>query len=177
MSSVFFIMKNTATPPPASTSPASANSHVLDVLICNDGRVDAATATRSACRSDDDNIGVGCRASRIVGLDLDVKDDRDGLVVLAALAERLGETVPETLTVATPSGGRHLYFAAPDGCTIGSFSGDRSPLGPGVDVRGPGLRTGGYLVGPGSVVGGIEYVIVRDVPVLPLPDWIAARLA
>lgn len=126
---------------------------------------------------DDDNIGVGCRASRIVGLDLDVKDDRDGLVVLAALAERLGETVPETLTVATPSGGRHLYFAAPDGCTIGSFSGDRSPLGPGVDVRGPGLRTGGYLVGPGSVVGGIEYVIVRDVPVLPLPDWIAARLA
>ncbi|MER5873747.1 hypothetical protein [Streptomyces sp. NPDC002044] len=26
--------------------------------------------------------------------------------------------------MATPSGGRHLYFAAPDGSTIGSFSGN-----------------------------------------------------
>jgi len=96
--------------------------------------------------------------------------------VLAALAERLGEDWPDTLTVATPSGGRHLYFAAPDGCTIGSFSGDRSPLGPSIDVRGPGLRTGGYLIGPGSVVDGITYTIVHDVPLLPIPRWICHRL-
>ncbi|MGW2599505.1 bifunctional DNA primase/polymerase [Streptomyces klenkii] len=121
-----------------------------------------------------DNIGVGCRASRIVGLDLDIEDD--GPAVLAALAARLGEPWPATLTVATPSGGRHLYFAAPHDCTIGSFSGARSPLGPGIDVRGPGLRTGGYLIGPGSTVGGIPYVIARDEPVRPLPRWIADRL-
>ena len=31
------------------------------------------------------------------------------------LAEQVGQSVPETYVVATPSGGRHLYFAAPDG--------------------------------------------------------------
>ncbi|MGW1364820.1 bifunctional DNA primase/polymerase [Streptomyces chartreusis] len=123
---------------------------------------------------DGDNIGVGCRASHVVGLDLDVEGD--GQAVLAALAARRGQPWPETLTVNTPSGGRHLYFAAPEGCTIGSFSGRRSPLGPGVDVRGPGLRTGGFLVGPGSVVGGKPYVMGRDVAMAPLPQWIADRL-
>lgn len=124
---------------------------------------------------DGDNIGVGCRASGVVGLDLDLDAEVDGQAVLAALAERLGEPWPETLTVATPSGGRHLYFAAPDGCTIGSSSGGRTALGPGIDVRGPGLRSGGYLIGPGSVVGGIRYIIERDVPVAPLPGWIGSR--
>lgn len=121
-----------------------------------------------------DNVGVGCRASHVVGLDLDIEGD--GQAVLAALAARLGQPWPETLTVATPSGGRHLYFGVPDGCTIGSASGRRSPLGPGIDVRGPGLRTGGYLVGPGSVVDGKPYTIARDVPVLPLPAWLARLL-
>jgi hypothetical protein len=96
--------------------------------------------------------------------------------VLADLAARLGEPWPETLTVATPSGGRHLYFAAPDGCTTGSVSGGRTALGFGIDVRGPGLRSGGYLVGPGSVVGGVQYVVERDAPVAALPGWIGQRL-
>ncbi|MEV6702875.1 bifunctional DNA primase/polymerase [Streptomyces sp. NPDC051453] len=80
-----------------------------------------------------------------------------------------------TLTVITPSGGRHLYFAAPDGCTIGSFSGQRSPLGHGIDVRGPGRRTGGYLIGPGSVVDGGRYVIELDLTAAPLPNWNEGR--
>ncbi|MER6201718.1 bifunctional DNA primase/polymerase [Streptomyces sp. NPDC001586] len=121
-------------------------------------------------------VGIGCRASHVVALDLDVHGDDDGRGVLAALADRLGATVPETFTVATPSGGRHLYFQAPMGCTIGSVSGGHSPLGPGIDVRGPGRRSGGYLVGPGSVVDGRPYVIAPDVPVAPLPCWLAERL-
>ncbi|MFF3547087.1 bifunctional DNA primase/polymerase [Streptomyces platensis] len=125
---------------------------------------------------DGDNIGVGCRASGIVGLDLDLDDEADGQAVLVSLAARLGEPWPDTLTVRTPSGGRHLYFAAPDGCTIGSFSGGRTLLGPGIDVRGPGRRCGGYLIGPGSVVGGTPYVIERDAPLRPLPGWISDRL-
>lgn len=122
-----------------------------------------------------DNIGVGCRASGIVGLDLDLHDS-DGQAVLAALAQQLGEDWPDTLTVATPSGGQHLYFAAPHGCTIGSFSGGGTALGPGIDVRGPGHRTGGYLVGPGSIVRGLRYTVARDSPLAPLPGWIADRL-
>ncbi|MCZ4124966.1 bifunctional DNA primase/polymerase [Streptomyces sp. H39-S7] len=121
-----------------------------------------------------DNIGVGCRASHLVGLDLDV--DGAGQDVLAALAACLGEPWPDTLTVATPSQGAHLYFRAPPGCSIASVSGGRTALGPGVDVRGPGLGSGGYLIGPGSVVDGIRYVIERDLPVQPLPHWITDRL-
>ncbi|WP_369228563.1 bifunctional DNA primase/polymerase (plasmid) [Streptomyces sp. R39] len=121
-----------------------------------------------------DNIGVGCRASRVVGLDLDV--DGDGQGVLAALATRVGEDWPDTLTVRTPSGGPHLYFRVPGDCAIASVSGGRTALGPGIDVRGPGLRSGGYLIGPGSAVNGMPYAITRDVPILELPGWIAERL-
>lgn len=54
-----------------------------------------------------------------------------------------------------------------------SVSGGRSRLGPGIDVRGPGRGgRGGYLVGPGSVVGGGSYVIALDVPIQLLPDWL-----
>ncbi|MFV8133207.1 bifunctional DNA primase/polymerase [Streptomyces syringium] len=121
-------------------------------------------------------VGIGCRASRAVALDLDVHGHDDGPSVLAALAGQLGEAVPDTFTVATPSGGRHLYFRVPADCTIGSVSGGRTLLGPGIDVRGPGRRSGGYLVGPGSIVGGLPYTPVKDVPVAPLPQWIAERL-
>lgn len=85
-------------------------------------------------------------------------------------------TVPETFTLATPSGGRHLYFRAPVGCTVGSMSGGRTLLGPGIDVRGPGNSSGGYLVEPGSIIGGRQYAIALDVPVAKLPGWIAERL-
>ncbi len=37
-------------------------------------------------------------------------------------------------------------------------------------------RTGGYLAGPGSVVGGAAYVIERDVPAAPIPRWLAELL-
>ncbi|MEU9333149.1 bifunctional DNA primase/polymerase [Streptomyces sp. NPDC048290] len=124
----------------------------------------------------DRNIGVGCRASGAVVLDLDVKGAVEGRAVLAALADRLGEPWPETLTVDTPSGGCHLYFRVPADCTIGSSSGGTTALGHGIDVRGPGRRGGGYVVGPGSIVGGIPYVISHDVPLARLPGWIADRL-
>ncbi|WP_433860094.1 bifunctional DNA primase/polymerase [Streptomyces kronopolitis] len=150
------------------------------------GRRPAAGTRLSQCLSDParvrqlwragDNIGVGCRASGIVGLDLDVDNEGDGVAELAALAARLGEAWPDTLTTSTPSGGRHLYFRVPAGCTIGSFSGGRTGLGPGIDVRGPGRRCGGYLIGAGSVVDGRRYVIDHDVAVAPLPGWIAAVL-
>jgi hypothetical protein len=64
--------------------------------------------------------------------------------------------------VRTPSGGLHLYLRVPGDCTIGSVSGGRTALGPGIDVRGPGWRSGGYLIGPGSSVDGTPYVITRD---------------
>lgn len=124
-----------------------------------------------------DNIGVGCRTSNVVGLDLDRHGGPDGIARFAALCTDRGEEWPDTLTVRTPSGGLHLYFRPADGTVIGSTSGGRSRLGPGIDTRGPGRRTGGYLIGPGSVVAGRTYTIERAVPVAPLPTWLVELLA
>ncbi|MEV0236799.1 bifunctional DNA primase/polymerase [Nonomuraea sp. NPDC050786] len=95
-----------------------------------------------------DNVGVGCWRSGVLGLDLDVKGGVDGIARFAALCDQRGQTWPDTLTVRTPSGGLHLYLAVPAGVVIGSTAGrsPSSPLGPGVDTRGPGRGgRGGYL--------------------------------
>jgi hypothetical protein len=127
------------------------------------------------------NIGIGCRASNVVALDLDVPHGggptHNGLETLQAQLDAQGLQWPDTYTVTTPHQGLHLYFRVPADCTIGSISGGRTALGPGIDVRGPGRRSGGYLVGPGSTVGGLAYAILKDVPVAPLPGWIADVLA
>jgi hypothetical protein len=118
------------------------------------------------------NIGVGCRASGIVGLDLDREDGADGVDTLAALCAAARRPWPDTFTVTTPSGGSHLYFTAPAGVIVPSSIG----RWPGVDVRAPGVRRGGYLVGPGSLVDGRPYTIARNLPIAPLPGWLTAKL-
>ena len=123
-----------------------------------------------------DNIGVGCRASSLVGIDLDCHQGANGIAVFERLCAAHRQPWPDTLTVRTPHGGLHLYFRVPVGRTIGSTSGGRAGLGPGIDTRGPGRRRGGYLVGPGSVVDGTPYVITRDAPILELPAWLADLL-
>jgi hypothetical protein len=120
------------------------------------------------------NVGVGCRASSVVGLDLDRKGGVDGVDTLAALCAAARRPWPLTFTVATAHDGFHLYFRAPAGVDVPSTIGR---LGPGIDVRAPGRWLGGYLVGPGSVVDGRVYTIARALPVAPLPGWLAAQLA
>lgn len=121
------------------------------------------------------NIGIACRASHIVGIDLD-RHDIDGVAGFADVCTRWGQPRPNTLEVQTPNDGRHLLFGVPGGLVVPSVSGGTSRLGPGVDIRGPGRTLGSYLVGPGSIVGGRRYLIVNDVPIAPLPGWIAALI-
>jgi len=123
------------------------------------------------------NIGIGCRASNLVGLDLDRKNDTDGAQVdgvdtLKALSARARRPWPATFTVATAGGGLHLYFRAPAGIVVPSSI----SRWPGIDIRAPGRRLGGYLAGPGSVIAGRSYTITRDVPIRPLPVWLTAYL-
>ena len=125
-----------------------------------------------------DNVGVGCRASEVLGIDLDRHPGKpDGVAQFAAVCARHGQPWPDTYTVRTPRGGLHLYLRMPPGRIIGSTSGGRSPLGPSIDTRGPGRHTGGHLVGPGSRIDGVPYVVERDVPIAVVPDWIADLLA
>lgn len=128
------------------------------------------------------NIGVACWRSGVVVLDLDVpgpghRTRAHGQATLAAACAVRGRPWPRTLTVATPSGGRHLYFRAPAGVVIGSTSGGTSGLGEGIDTRGPGAGgRGGYVVGPGSVIGGRRYEVIDPAPIAELPGWIAGVL-
>lgn len=124
------------------------------------------------------NIGVACRASRIVVLDLDRHPGGpDGVAGWDALCARHEQTPPTTFTVATPNGGLHVYFQAPGGATITSSSGQRPGLPAGIDVRAPGRRSGGYVLGPGSQTQAGRYRVARNAPLLDLPGWLATALA
>ena len=112
--------------------------------------------------SDRHNVGVACGPSVLVVIDL---DPPDGEPNFAALCLDRGLAVPETFTVGTPRGGRHLYFTAPPGRAIRNSAGK---LAPHIDVRG----AGGYVLAPGSIVGGREYRVISGRPVAA-----AARLA
>jgi hypothetical protein len=124
------------------------------------------------------NIGVACRASNIVVLDLDRHaDGPDGIAGWEALCADHEENPPATFTAVTPNGGLHVYFQAPAGATITSSSGPRPGIPAGIDVRAPGRRSGGYVMGPGSQVDAGRYRIARDAPLLPLPTWLTAALS
>lgn len=108
----------------------------------------------------DFNIGVAC-GSGLLGLDVDMKNGKDGLASLKALG-----VDPEGLVVKTPTGGLHVYYAGPD------VSNSAGKLGLGLDIR----SAGGFLVGPGSIINGRLYEIVADAPVARCPEAIRSRL-
>ncbi len=142
---------------------------------------------RVAWSHDAYNVGLATGPSGLCVLDLDAPKPgesvppelaRQGVTcgedMLAVVAEQAGQSVPgETLTVRTPSGGLHLYFAAPAGVQLRNTSGERgNGLGWKIDTR----AWGGYVVAPGSTTPAGAYEFVYDGPVAPLPDWLVQRL-
>jgi hypothetical protein len=113
------------------------------------------------------NIGVATGRGLVV-IDIDDKDGKDGSASLAYLEDLHGE-LPPTLTVRTPSGGRHLYFRLPPGVWAGTNSGK---LGQGIDVR----AEGGYVAGPGSINGAGGYVVIYPLPIADAPAWLVEKL-
>jgi hypothetical protein len=88
-------------------------------------------------------IACGLPPYHLIGVDLDTKSGTDSSVALRELALRHLFTIPETVVVLTPSGGRHLWLTGPPDVVVPNSAGR---LAPGIDIRG----AGGYLVGPGS---------------------------
>ncbi len=88
------------------------------------------------------NIGVATGRGLVV-LDIDTKHGKDGYVTLRALEAEHGP-LPVTVAAQTPTGGKHLYFRAPESVHV---AGSVGRLGAGLDVRGH----GGYVVAPPSV--------------------------
>lgn len=112
---------------------------------------------------DDYNIGV-VTGEGLIGLDIDVKGGHDGFAALLNLGLPAGAL--KTFTVETPSGGLHVYLKADI-----DLRNSASRLGPGLDVRG----AGGYLVGPGSVIGGKAYRVKSDAPIAACPVQLIER--
>ncbi|SFK52402.1 Bifunctional DNA primase/polymerase, N-terminal [Amycolatopsis sacchari] len=115
------------------------------------------------------NIGIATGPSRLIVVDLDTAKDPaagpDGAAALAELAARRAAAVPATYTVTTPSGGRHLYFAAPAGVHLRNTRGD---LAPHIDTR----AEGGYVVAPGSLLAEGGYELADDTDPAELPAWL-----
>lgn len=105
-------------------------------------------------------IACGRPPRHLIGIDLDIKSSTDSVAELQHLALRHLFTIPETVTVLTPSGGRHLWLTGPPDTVVPNSAGR---LAPGIDVRG----TGGYLVGPGSVTAHGAYRLAPGTAHLP----------
>ncbi|MDX2938969.1 DNA primase [Streptomyces ipomoeae] len=88
-------------------------------------------------------IACGRGPHHLIGIDLDTKSGTDSSAALRELALRHLFTIPDTVVVVTPSGGRHLWLTGPPDVVVPNSA---SRLAPGIDIRG----AGGYLVGPGS---------------------------
>jgi hypothetical protein len=132
------------------------------------------------------NIGLATGPAGLLIVDLDVPkpDDgprpdkwnllgvADGADVFTVVCQQAGQPVPwETRTVATPSGGTHLYFRTRT--HLRNTGGDRGRgLGWKVDTR----AWGGYVVAPGSVVDGQPYTLTESCDPVWLPEWLAQRL-
>ena len=127
------------------------------------------------------NIGIACGPSGLVVIDLDVPHDIgelssaegrsavSGTDTLGALCDQHGQPYPlPTYAVGTPSGGCHLYYAAP-GSPVRNSAGR---LGPHIDVR----ADGGYVIGDGSRIGERAYTARDERTPVPLPPWIVALL-
>lgn len=94
-------------------------------------------------------------------IDLDNKPNIDGAAAWERLQAEHGRT-PETYTVRTPRGGRHVYFR-------GTGPSSASKLSAGIDTRG----SGGYVLVPPSTVGGVSYEVENDCDAAPLPAWVS----
>ncbi|MCA1194891.1 bifunctional DNA primase/polymerase [Saccharopolyspora sp. 6V] len=136
------------------------------------------------------NVGISTGPSGLVVLDLDRKPKpaapaaqdvstsvADGLEALHAITAAEGVIWPETLTVETPSEGRHLYFRAPDELEVSSDATGR--VGHQIDIR----AHGGYVVAPGcgitappeDLFGRYERVS-SGIEIAPLPEWLRPRV-
>ncbi len=103
------------------------------------------------------NYGVSTTGHCVI--DIDVKDKKNGVEEFLALGP-----LTKTFRVNTPTGGFHDYYKGAD-------CGQRS-LSDAIDVR----SRNGYVVGPGSVIDGRLYKVVRDIEVAPIPESLAARV-
>lgn len=109
------------------------------------------------------NYNIGVSTDDLIVVDIDVKNDKPGLESFAALG-----IDGDTLTVRTPSGGKHVYYRNPGDPRANSAG----RIGLGLDVRG----WHGFVVGPGSETDAGAYHVTRDADAIVVPTLLVDRL-
>lgn len=116
--------------------------------------------------------GILTEKADLIVIDCDVKGDVNGLDSFLNLCYRNNYNPDEhTLSVNTPSGGRHYYFLAHQRYESGAvrIRSSVSKILSGVDVR----ADGGYIVGFGSVIDNGSYTLASSVRAVDqVPDWL-----
>ena len=124
------------------------------------------------------NIGIACKPSGLVVVDIDDKGDKSGSKTWANLTEGVEIW---TRTHTTPTGGRHVFFHSTEDLP------NAVEWAPGLDLRASGGKHGGYVL-VGSVDGaelqgekfkpGVSYSydVAADVPVAAMPNMLLALL-
>jgi hypothetical protein len=107
-------------------------------------------------------------------LDVDEHDpQQSGSETLRDLEQEY-EPLPDTITVLTPTGGKHLYFS----CTTPIYNEAGKRLGPGLDIRGD----GGQVLAPPTIhPNGKPYTYEHDhapgeIKLAEAPTWLIHRL-
>jgi len=112
------------------------------------------------------NYGV-CPGNNHVVIDLDIKGETNGIVALVGIEFEQEEFISESsLTIETPSGGRHIYLH-----TDRPFS-NANTFPDGIDVRGK----GGYVVGPGCRLPNGNYTPITNGGPTEAPNWVISYL-
>lgn len=153
-----------------------ALDHGFAVFACQPGQKtpatqhgckDATTDPEVVAESFPDGCNVGIATGNASGFFVLDIDGEEGERSLAELVEQNGE-LPETVTVETPRGGRHLYFRIPEGIEVHNSA---SRIGPKLDIRGD----GGYVVAPPSRLPNGRYVWIlspNTTGVAQAPGWL-----
>ncbi|MFI2366606.1 bifunctional DNA primase/polymerase [Promicromonospora sp. NPDC019610] len=124
-------------------------------------------------------IGIACGPSGLLVIDTDTRKTGDELGHVATGEESLagivstadGASLPQTWTVATPSGGVHRYYTTEHLTTpLGNTAGRLGDL---IDTRGK----GGYVVTPPTLTPAGRYEVTADAPAAPLPAWLVQPLS
>lgn len=184
---IFPVARNAKVPHPAAGQWGVTATNDMDAILNFWGRVDPYA-----------NIGVACKPSQLLVVDLDVaKEDWklqgtewahlhagygprvNGADVFDEMAFTLGGDHPGDLVtyeVMTGSGGLHLYYRWPASWPKISQA---SPVKGIVDVRGNGGQYGGYVLGEGSVTDAGPYLppYGSGVPINLPPQWIRLLVA
>lgn len=117
-------------------------------------------------RMRDHNIGIvtGKVSGNIFVVDVDVGEGKPGEDSLHDLQMK-HDDLPDTLTAITGSGGRHLFYRAPEGISVKTGT---NTLGVGIDTRGE----GGFVVAAPSVHASGNPYVINESPVVDAPTWL-----